>query len=370
MKDIIIIGGGLAGLSAAIHLSRAGKQVGLLEKKGYPRHKVCGEYVSNEVLPYFEKLGVDIESVGPNHVQRFRLCAPSGKFAEARLPLGGFGLSRYRFDEFLYQNALAAGVDVRTQTTVTEVHFQGDHFQLRALGGLELEAKVVLGSFGKRSVVDKNLSRPFFSQPSRWMGVKHMLDYDYPADLVALYNFDGGYCGAVRIEDGSLSMAYLTTHDAIKPYGSLAAFEANVLHANPRLKTLLSAPSKLARPQTISNVSFRPKRQVVDHILMLGDAAGMIAPVCGNGMAMGIHAAKIASDLVLEFLNGNIDRSNMEQTYQKQWRHLFGQRLFWGRQIQQVMGRPAVSTLAVGALRGLPGILPGIIRQTHGKAFA
>jgi len=56
--DVIIVGGGLAGLTAAIHLSKAKHTVLVLEKNTYPHHKVCGEYVSNEILPYLEYLGI------------------------------------------------------------------------------------------------------------------------------------------------------------------------------------------------------------------------------------------------------------------------------------------------------------------------
>nr|MBP6758446.1 FAD-dependent oxidoreductase [Flavobacterium sp.] len=61
--DVVIIGGGLAGLTSAIHLSKFGLRVVLIEKNEFPKHKVCGEYISNEVLPYFQKLGIAISDL-------------------------------------------------------------------------------------------------------------------------------------------------------------------------------------------------------------------------------------------------------------------------------------------------------------------
>ncbi|WP_220101243.1 NAD(P)/FAD-dependent oxidoreductase [Chitinophaga oryzae] len=123
---IIIIGGGLAGLTSAIHLARAGLPVSLVEKNTYPRHKVCGEYISNEVLPYLQWLGADPAVLAPADISRLLLSAANGKTISATLPLGGFGVSRYTLDHFLLNKALAAGVRLITDT-VTDVEYHGDN---------------------------------------------------------------------------------------------------------------------------------------------------------------------------------------------------------------------------------------------------
>ncbi|RZK61067.1 MAG: FAD-dependent oxidoreductase, partial [Pedobacter sp.] len=66
--EILIIGGGLAGLTASLHLNKLGFDVTLIEKSTYPQHKVCGEYISNEVLPYFNWLGIDIATFFPPQI--------------------------------------------------------------------------------------------------------------------------------------------------------------------------------------------------------------------------------------------------------------------------------------------------------------
>jgi hypothetical protein len=63
--EIIIIGGGLAGLSAGIHLSKKGISVTIIEKNVFPKHKVCGEYISNEVLSYFDYLDIQLSELKP-----------------------------------------------------------------------------------------------------------------------------------------------------------------------------------------------------------------------------------------------------------------------------------------------------------------
>ena len=100
--EISIIGGGLAGLTAAIDLLNRNYDVVVFEKNEYPKHKVCGEFISNEVLPYLKALGLDIESLRPTNITKTELSTHSGKTIKTNLPLGGFGISRYTLDNYLY----------------------------------------------------------------------------------------------------------------------------------------------------------------------------------------------------------------------------------------------------------------------------
>ena len=233
MYDVLIIGGGLAGLTASIHLSRAGKKVVLIEKKNFPQHKVCGEYVSNEILHYLKHLGANPFDIGANSVQRFQLSAPSGKTVEAQLPLGGFGIRRFAFDDFLFKKAKENGVTVIEKMAVTQVEFNHDLFTINCQKRAVFQAKIVLGSFGKRSLLDKELNRKFFSQSADYLGVKHFFEGDFPDDLVALYNFPGGYCGAIQVEDKSISVAYLTKHKYLQKFKNLQKMEEALLFQNP-----------------------------------------------------------------------------------------------------------------------------------------
>lgn len=369
IQDITIVGGGLAGLTAALQLSKSGFSVRLFEQKDYPVHKVCGEYVSNEILTYLDALGANIHTIQPNQVSRFRLYAPSGAYVESQLPLGGFGIRRFAFDHHLYELSVRSGVEFSLNTKVENIDFLGDHFQVKPQGCEPFYSKVVLGCFGKRSLLDKTLNRPFFKKPADYLGLKFYLSGDFPKDLVALYNFDGGYGGAVTVEDGTIDVAFLTRHIHFKQQGSISGFEEKILHKNPAFSALLQQSKRLSPTLTISNISFLPKEQIKQHILLVGDAAGMIPPLAGNGMAMSIHSAKLASDMVTAFLKNKMTRSQMEKNYEFQWRNKFKYRLFWGRRLQNFMGKPLLSEFSVRTLQKIPFILPHIIRQTHGKTI-
>ena len=130
--DVIIVGGGLAGLSSAIHLSKYNLKVLLIEKNNYPKHKVCGEYISNEVLPYLNYLGIDVFSLGAQKIKRFELSTPKSKLLKSNLSLGGFGISRYVLDHALYEKAKSESVQI-LQDIVTDIQFLNDEFSTQLL---------------------------------------------------------------------------------------------------------------------------------------------------------------------------------------------------------------------------------------------
>ena len=92
--------------------------------------------------------------------------------------------------------------------------------------------------------------------------------------------------------------------------------EKNILQKNLHLKNIFENSEILYEsPVTISQISFDEKSQVENHVLLMGDAAGMITPLCGNGMSMALHGSKIAAGFIHQFLSGNTSRQEMESAY-------------------------------------------------------
>jgi flavin-dependent dehydrogenase len=355
---------------SALVLAKAGLQVTVVEKKAYPFHRVCGEYVSNEVLPYLRTLGVDFSALGPARISRFLLSSPTGKTLEAKLDLGGFGLSRYTLDHYLYQMGQAQGVTFRLQRVVQEVTFADDAFTVTLAGGEALHAKVVLGAYGKRANLDRQLNRSFFLSRSPYIGVKYHLRHDYPRNLIALHNFKDGYAGISAIEDDRYCFCYLTTRHNLKQHGSIAKMEQAVLYRNPHLRQIFEEAEFIyEQPEVINEISFATKTCIENHMLMCGDAAGMITPLCGNGMAMAIHSGKIATEQVLHYFRNGHNRQQMEAGYSHMWKKKFGSRLTVGRTVQQLFGSPILSELTVGTLKYIPLAVRNIMRLTHGHPF-
>ena len=366
-SEIVIIGGGLAGLTSAIHLTKMGRKVVVVEKNSYPKHKVCGEYISNEILPYFDWLGIDIEALQPTKITQLQFSSESGRSISAKLPLGGFGVSRYTLDHALYLKALSQNCEI-LEDQVNEVIFIEDFFEVHLLSGKILTAKVVLGGFGKRSNIDVKLNRSFLQKKSPWLAVKSHYKGNFSADVVGLHNFKGGYCGVSKIENNLINICYIVNFKSFKKYKNIAEFQQKIVCQNPHLKNILEKSTPVfEKPLSISQICFDKKENVENHILMMGDTAGLIHPLCGNGMAMAVHSAKIASEETLKFLKGKTSRDEMEKNYAANWNKNFKKRLKYGRILGSILEHSKLSEILTNLLTIFPFVLPVIIRKTHGK---
>ena len=367
-KKIIIIGGGLAGLTCAIHLRKSGFAVRLLEKTEYPQHKVCGEYISNEVLPYLKWLDADPEVLHPTSISKLTFSSPTGKEINCNLPLGGFGISRYTLDHFLFRKALEIGCIISIDA-VTSVKYADNEFSVQTSQNGSLKADLVIAAYGKRSILDQKLKRNFISKKSPWLAVKGHYRGHFPEDLVGLHNFKGGYCGVSKVEEGRINICYLTDYKSFKTFKDINEFQQKVLCKNPHLKQIFENCKPLfEQPLTISQVSFENKEPVCDHILMIGDTAGLIHPLCGNGMAMAMDSARICAILIEKYLNTDIiSRSELERLYTKHWNHHFRSRLRMGRILSYIFRKEKLFKPLLNLLVKFPSLLPIIIKRTHGE---
>lgn len=372
--DIAIIGGGLAGLTLAIQSADAGFSVVLFEKENYPFHKVCGEYISMESYDFLLRCGVPLREWTLPMISKLEVSDAGGKLYDFKLPLGGFGVSRYLLDNTLYKLALSKGVTIHTRCKVNDVLPAKDDFSVITGSGHYL-ARVVTGCFGKRSNLDLKWNRSFAAaKPNRlnnYIGVKYHIRYPQPADTISLHNFKDGYCGISQIENDTCCLCYLTTAENLHRSGnSIVVMQQNILAKNRELKKIFSGASFLfAQPVTISQVSFLAKEQVVNHVLMPGDSAGMITPLCGNGMSMAMHAGKLAFEQISLFLQGRITRVVMEENYRSRWQKEFGARTKMGRIVQSFFGGTSSTSLFLRAMHRFPVVSSMLIGQTHGKPF-
>jgi flavin-dependent dehydrogenase len=366
--DVIIVGGGLAGLVSAVHLSKKGLSVLLIEKQEYPKHKVCGEYISNEVLSYLKALGFDPFEYGAKNIVKLTLSTPQSRSVSTKLPFGGFSISRYRIDWELAKMAKQYGAEI-LHVTVIDIQFKDNRFQVFTNQDEKYTAELVIGSFGKRSNLDVKMNRDFIKKASPFLGVKAHYKGDFPDDAVGLHNFEGGYCGISKVETDLVNVCYIVAFKSFKQYKNIDDFQKKVLSENKYLKEVF-ATHELAfeKPLAISQVSFSAKQPVENHILMCGDSAGMIHPLAGNGMSMAIRAAQMASLQILKFKSGRIkSRKDLESQYSKIWNKEFSSRLKSGHVIARLFDLGLFSELLMLFLKTFPFLLPHIIKKTHGK---
>ncbi|MCZ4225203.1 NAD(P)/FAD-dependent oxidoreductase [Pedobacter rhodius] len=367
-SEILIIGGGLAGLTAALHLNKLGLNVTLIEKNTYPHHKVCGEYISNEVLPYLSWLNLNLKDLWPASITNLQFTSSSDKSVTTTLPLGGWGLSRYALDDFLYRSAINRGVNI-FQDTVVNINYLDNQFIIETAAGKAFTANHVVGAYGKRASIDVKLERKFISKKSEYLAVKAHYTSDFPDNLVSLNNFKGGYCGISKVENDVLNICYLADYESFKKHKNIAAYQENVLYKNQYLKNIFEKSEMIFdAPLTISQISFDAKEPVFNHILMIGDTAGLIHPLCGNGMAMAIHSGKILSELLNKYFKGEISsRIELEKKYTANWKSIFRTRLKTGRLLTSLLRNETLENFAMNSLSRMPFVLNKLIKYTHGQ---
>jgi len=370
--DAIVIGGGLAGCSVALQLARRNHDVLLLEKSTYPRHKLCGEFLSPEAQTSLQGLGVldAVCEAGAATIDHAHLTGPRGTASSHALPGSALGLSRYRLDELLYRQALAVGVDGRTGTRVTAVEGSLDRGFSVQSDSATFESRLVIGAYGRRGVLDRTLNRPFLQEQSPYVAFKaHYAGApDALPTAIELHAASGGYCGVGPVEEGHANVCWIGRTDALKTAGGTpTAMLEHTLRQNPALDDRMRGLSRVSdRFEAVSQVPLMPKTRFANDVCMVGDAAGMIAPLCGDGMAMALDAADLLAPLTADWLSGRRSDGSFRTAYRTQWQRRFGRRMRVGRWIHAAAFRPTLTTALLRTCSVLPPLARWLIRATRG----
>ena len=370
--DVAVVGGGLAGCSAAITLAQQGKRVVLFESKPYPHHKVCGEFLSPECADYLDELGVtpSLRAFHPRAVNAVTISTPDGTRWQTHLTRPGMSISRYRLDQLLAERARSLDVELYAETTVTQI--EGDlpnGFRLSTRSSSEntpVNAHVVIAAHGKRSGLDRVLGRAFLRTPQHYTALKAHFYGSPLSGRVDLHTFSGGYCGIGEVEDGLTNVCLLVRTDVFQRAGSIEAFIEWMQAQNPQFRQWFAGARQASeRWLSISQVPFLPKPPVEKGILMAGDAAGLITPLTGDGMSMALHGGQMAAHYADCYLEGKLSVSALCDQYTSAWRRTFGRRLWIGRRLQPLMFQPRLLALGLHVLNRTPTFGRFLVSQTR-----
>ncbi|SDG50200.1 Dehydrogenase (flavoprotein) [Dyadobacter soli] len=371
--ECAIIGGGLAGLCLAIQLADRDISTVVFEKNKYPFHKVCGEYISMESWPFLESLGLPLADLSLPKIDYLGISSDRGFMLNHQLGMGGFGISRYSLDNYLFEIASRKGVRVMQGCRVTDVHGNAaDGFHIRTSAG-DFTSKVVCGSYGKYApqFIQLSETNAFDTDNQNYIGVKYHIKTDFPANRIELHNFSDGYCGISIVDRDWHCLCYLTTASNLLQNGKdVKQMEDAVLFRNPFLKNYFKNSDFVnAQPLVISNVQFHKKQTDSNGIFLLGDAAGSITPLCGNGMSMGMRASKLLVAQLLPFFTGNQTYESALENYHRTWNAAFGTRIRAGYHLQKLFGKSRTTDLALKMLGKMPWLTSKLVSLTHGEVF-
>ncbi|MDF2437700.1 MAG: hypothetical protein K0Q95_2076 [Bacteroidota bacterium] len=370
--QVAIVGGGLAGLTLAIQMADSGISCILFEKYKYPFHKVCGEYISMESRNFLERLGLDLNEPELPLITRLHVSSPSGIVLKHKLDLGGVGISRFTLDHRLSEIATRKGVVVMDDCKVYDIRFVDDHFIVDSSKG-SFTSEICVGSWGKKSNLDTKLRRPFTKEKKgkNYVGIKYHVCADLPADTIELHNFKDGYCGISRIENNRYCLCYLTDSDNLKKFnGDIKKMEEAILMKNPFLKKYFSESTFLfEEPLAVSQIRIGYKNAVENHILMVGDTAGNIAPLSGNGMSMAMRSSYMLSGFLKSYFSHQLTREELEKEYATFWVSTFRTRVKFSAFLQVLLKNKALTNITISVLKRFSFIRDRVVQSTHGKPF-
>jgi flavin-dependent dehydrogenase len=375
MYDVIIIGAGPAGSSLAAALARRGFQVLLAEGKELPRHKVCGEFLSPESLQSLRALGLyhRVADLRPETMRSALLVGHRGLSLRLPLPGDAWGISRFALDAALLAAAREAGADVRTGTPASLIAPEGRTFRV-AVGGVWLEARAVIAAWGRQTCPGLRAHKPP-PAPRAWVGLKRHYEGAAPGDgEVALYFVAGGYVGLAPVEGGRLNCAALVSQPAFAAAGGRPdRFLESACRQNPALARRLAGAHPAAESEvTVAAVDTgrAPIPWNNSGWPLLGDAATMIPPLVGDGMAMALRSAELTLPLVEGYLHGALSRAGWAERYSQAYRAEFARRIRLARQVQTWLIRPLVSDGLILLGHLFPDLAARLVHATRGPVHA
>jgi geranylgeranyl reductase family protein len=326
--DVIIVGGGPAGTSAAIRLAQAGARVLVLEAKHMPRHKLCGEFIAPECYPTLERLGVKSQVLSEgSQITNLSLTASSGRQVSAAVGAisieGEFatGLSRARFDQILFDRAREVGATCLEGFAVKRCLFEErvpcGVEALELLGGRthRFHADVVIDASGRNSRLSVGVEeRKGGRHGSRLYAFKsHLTRVDAIRDQVELYFFRHGYGGLSRVEGGLVNLCFIANERTVKQAGGdFAGILNRTVMQNPLSRERLASAEMAGKWHSTGPLTFGSRRLSRDGVIAVGDAAGMIDPFTGTGVQMALRTGEMAADGVIAAFAGEREYAGTE----------------------------------------------------------
>ncbi len=323
ISKIVIVGAGPAGSSLAIRLAQANFEVTLIEREKFPRHKLCGEFISPECLEYFRELDVlgDMFAVNGDRIFETVFYDPDGKHVsiQSKWFRGAFesalSISRAEMDFRLLQKAKAFGAEILEESNVFGLNITNGivgGVKIRKPDGTksEINGDLIIDATGRAAVLTKLVDRRIKSDSvkkisknskAKYVGFKtHLRNVNMQKGACEIYFFRGGYGGLSFVENGYANHCFLVKADLVKEFdGNADKIVENVVLANKRAAITLKDAENAREWLAVSVDEFGKKRVCpASGILSIGDASAFIDPFTGSGMLMALEGAELLANLL------------------------------------------------------------------------
>lgn len=354
MYDLIVVGGGPAGASSAITVARHGRRVLLLERGKFPRHKVCGEFVSAESLGLLSTL-LD--------AQHSHLLNDSPRIANARIFVDGqvlqtsveppsASITRFDLDIALWSSAQKSGVTTREQVVVQSISGSGPFHLTTSAGNFATGA--VINASGRWSNLSMAASEQEKQAP-KWIGLKAHFTEPNPSPSVDLYFFEGGYCGVQPIGADTINASAMVRADVANRLPDVLPRHAALMERSRHWQPLTD-------PISISPLIFRMPQPVRDGMFLVGDAALFVDPFVGDGISLALRSGALAGECLESEMSVNDALNKYQRVYQERFAPVFKTSSKIRRML--VLPRPVRKPLLF-MLQSTPGITRYLVSKTR-----
>lgn len=380
--EILIIGGGPAGSTTALYLSKLGYDITLVEKKKFPRETLCGEFLSKEVTDILKELNIFQEfiSLKPNQLKSFRAINDSGTELHSDLNFEAYAMKRSVFDSVLLVNAKKQNVKVIQPAIVKSVSKINSGFisEVENESGetVNIKSRLVVAAYGKQNLLDKELERSFINKKSLLNGIKFHLPVELLkekfSDEIRIYTNEGLYCGMNQVNESEITVCFLEN----RKNSRIPSRErlAEVIRSNISFRDIFSDEAmdyiNSATVYGTGNIHFGKREVVENGIIMVGDSARVIAPLAGDGIGMAMESAKILYEVLIKYKLVDSDLQKIYLDYKQQYDKAFSKRLKTARIIQGIILNKKLRKIGFAFADKYPALLQYLIKFTRSGTSA
>jgi geranylgeranyl reductase family protein len=346
--DVIVVGGGPAGATAAATCAQRGLRVALFEHARFPRHKVCGDVINPNCWPIFERLGVarNIQALPQQTIEGARFTATGRHVLTVPLPCRTIAIRRSLLDAALLDHARSSGVHVIEGETVHDVLANRRVVTSRAEYGAR---KAIIGADGRHSVVARKVGLARLRRRGNG-SVAFQAHFRAPATLdhrVQLHLFRGGYCGLVRVDAERANLCIVTGPWAARFHRDCEALFARTVWQNPHFRESGVAPEPLEPMQSAHPLRAPANCAAGYGVFLAGDALRVMEPFTGQGIFFALRTGEMAAEAV-----GHPSRR--EEWYAAAVAALYRQRGRTNEYLRHAMYRERAARVVIPLLRNAP----------------
>ena len=374
VADVVVVGAGPAGSSAAILLAERGWSVTLLDKAAFPRPKICGEYLSPEAARILDGLGVlkAIDQAGAQPLRGMKIVAPNGTTLDGLYPTSGrwrgyrdhaLALPREALDRILVDRAKGLPIDVRERHRVTGL--------LREAGAvtgvvaqdedgreLEIPARLVVGTDGRASVVASSLGLMRPHRLRRMALIQHVSGLDGIEDRGEIYVDPPDYAILNPVAPGLVNLGLVVPLGHARPFARRldTFFHARLRqlrHLEPRLRGMKVE----GRLMAMGPLAYRIGEPQVAGVMLAGDAAGFYDPFTGEGLYTALRSAELLTETAHAALGRGDLSAGALAVYAARRRAELSAKSRVTQAIQLLIARRGLSNLAARVLASRPALL-------------